>query len=67
MDLESHDRWVEYSQAKDTIFAHPNIPEAPRFAIEGVARFCFANHSSLTSSGGGCHPADIQACLTVTA
>jgi polyphosphate kinase len=34
MDLESRDRWVEYSQAKDTMFAHTNIPEAPWFTIE---------------------------------
>ncbi|MGH2414955.1 MAG: polyphosphate kinase 2, partial [Microcystaceae cyanobacterium] len=31
MDLESRDRWVEYSKAKDTMFAHTNIPEAPWF------------------------------------
>jgi len=34
MDLESRDRWVEYSQAKDTMFAHTNIPEAPWFTVE---------------------------------
>ncbi|MBW4519003.1 MAG: polyphosphate kinase 2 [Scytolyngbya sp. HA4215-MV1] len=34
MDLESRDRWVEYSKAKDTMFAHTNIPEAPWFTIE---------------------------------
>jgi polyphosphate kinase len=27
MDLESRDRWVEYSQAKDVMFSHTNIPE----------------------------------------
>ena len=34
MDLESRDRWVEYSQAKDEMFAHTNIPEAPWFTVE---------------------------------
>ena len=34
MDLESRDRWVEYSQAKDTMFAYTNIPEAPWFTVE---------------------------------
>jgi len=34
MDLESRDRWVEYSQAKDMMFAYTNIPEAPWFTVE---------------------------------
>ncbi|MCY7278187.1 MAG: polyphosphate kinase 2 [Phormidesmis sp. CAN_BIN44] len=34
MDLESRDRWVENYQAKDTMFAHTNIPEAPWFTVE---------------------------------
>jgi polyphosphate kinase len=34
MDLESRDRWVEYSQAKDAMFSHTNIPEAPWFTVE---------------------------------
>jgi polyphosphate kinase len=34
MDLESRDRWVEYSQAKDAMLAHTNIPEAPWFTVE---------------------------------
>ncbi len=34
MDLESRDRWVEFSQAKDNMFAHTNIPEAPWFTVE---------------------------------
>ncbi|MBF2001389.1 MAG: polyphosphate kinase 2 [Synechococcales cyanobacterium M58_A2018_015] len=34
MDLESRNRWVEYSKAKDAMFAHTNIPEAPWFTIE---------------------------------
>jgi polyphosphate kinase len=34
MDLESRDRWVDFSKAKDTMFAHTNIPEAPWFTVE---------------------------------
>ncbi|MCF2972380.1 polyphosphate kinase 2 [Synechococcus sp. Nb3U1] len=34
MDIESRNRWVEYSQAKDTMLAHTNIPEAPWFTVE---------------------------------
>jgi len=34
MDLASRERWVEYSQAKDKMFAHTNIPEAPWFTVE---------------------------------
>lgn len=34
MDLESRERWVEYSQAKDRMFAHTNIPEAPWFTVD---------------------------------
>ena len=48
MDLESRDRWVEYSQAKDNMFAHTNIPEAPWFTVEADdkkrARFNCINH-----------------------
>ncbi|MGF1458257.1 MAG: polyphosphate kinase 2 [Leptolyngbyaceae cyanobacterium] len=34
MDLESRDRWLEYSRAKDAMFAYTNIPEAPWFTVE---------------------------------
>ena len=34
MDLESRDRWVEFSRAKDDMFARSNIPEAPWFTVE---------------------------------
>lgn len=34
MDLESRDRWVEFSKAKDNMFAYTNIPEAPWFTVE---------------------------------
>lgn len=34
MDLESRDHWVEYSKAKDKMFTHTNIPEAPWFTVD---------------------------------
>ena len=34
MDLEARNRWVEFSKAKDVMFAHTNIPEAPWFTVE---------------------------------
>ena len=34
MDLESRKRWVEYSQAKDKMFAYTDIKQAPWFVVE---------------------------------
>ncbi|MCT1712035.1 polyphosphate kinase 2 [Dietzia cinnamea] len=34
MDLESITRWEEYSRAKDEMFIHTDIPEAPWFTVE---------------------------------
>jgi polyphosphate kinase len=33
MDLESRSRWVEYSRAKDEMFAHTDIKQAPWYVI----------------------------------
>ena len=33
MDLESRKRWVEYSHAKDDLFAHTDIKQAPWFVV----------------------------------
>jgi polyphosphate kinase 2 len=33
MDLESRSRWVEYSRAKDVMFAHTDIKQAPWFVV----------------------------------
>ncbi len=33
MDVESRSRWVEYSMAKDVMFAHTDIPEAPWYVV----------------------------------
>jgi polyphosphate kinase 2 len=35
MDLESRARWVDYSKAKDELFVHTDIPEAPWYVVEG--------------------------------
>jgi polyphosphate kinase 2 len=34
MDLESISRWEEYSRAKDEMFVHTDIPEAPWYVVE---------------------------------
>ncbi|GHJ39331.1 polyphosphate kinase 2 [Streptomyces sp. TS71-3] len=34
MDLESITRWEAYSRAKDVMFAHTDIPEAPWYVVE---------------------------------
>jgi polyphosphate kinase 2 len=34
MDLESRDRWVEYSMAKDEMFRYTDIKQAPWFVVE---------------------------------
>ncbi len=33
MDLESRSRWVEYSKAKDEMFAHTDIKQAPWYVV----------------------------------
>jgi polyphosphate kinase 2 len=35
MDLESRARWVDYSRAKDELFVHTDIVEAPWYVVEG--------------------------------
>ncbi len=34
MDVESRNRWQDYSKAKDTMFAHTDIDEAPWYVVE---------------------------------
>ncbi len=34
MDLEARNRWVDFSRAKDAMFAATNIPEAPWWVVE---------------------------------
>ena len=33
MDVESRNRWVEYSKAKDEMFAHCDIKQAPWWVV----------------------------------
>ena len=33
MDLESRSRWVEYSKAKDVMFEHTDIDQAPWWVV----------------------------------
>ena len=35
MDLQSRKRWVEYSKAKDVMFAHTDIKQAPWYVVDG--------------------------------
>ena len=35
MDLQARARWVDYSEAKDQMFAYTDIPEAPWYVVEG--------------------------------
>ena len=35
MDLQSRARWVEYSRAKDEMFAHTDIKQSPWYVVEG--------------------------------
>ncbi len=35
MDLESRDKWVEYSKAKDDMFNHTDIKQAPWYVVDG--------------------------------
>ena len=48
MDLQSRSRWVEYSKAKDQMFAHTDLKQAPWYVVEGDvkkrARLNVINH-----------------------
>ncbi len=33
MDLQSRSRWLEYSKAKDEMFAHTDIKQAPWYVV----------------------------------
>ena len=34
MDLESREAWVDYSEAKDAMFAHTDTPDRPWYVVE---------------------------------
>ena len=40
MDLESRSRWVEYSRAKDEMFAHTDIKQAPWYVVNADNKKC---------------------------
>ncbi len=40
MDMESRSRWVEYSRAKDAMFANTDIPEAPWYVVQADNKKC---------------------------
>jgi polyphosphate kinase 2 len=40
MDLESRSRWVEYSKAKDEMFAHTDIKQAPWWVVNADDKKC---------------------------
>jgi hypothetical protein len=35
MDLKSRSHWVDYSKAKDEMFAHTDIKQAPWYVVHG--------------------------------
>ena len=40
MDLQSRSRWVEYSKAKDEMFAHTDIKQAPWYVVNADNKMC---------------------------
>jgi len=38
MDLESRNRWEEYSKAKDEMFFYTDIPEAPWYVVDAEVK-----------------------------
>ncbi len=40
MDMESRARWVEYSRAKDAMFAHTDIKQAPWYVVNADNKEC---------------------------
>ncbi|WP_145387645.1 polyphosphate kinase 2 [Stieleria neptunia] len=40
MDVESRSRWIEYSKAKDTMFAHTDIKQAPWYVVKADVKKC---------------------------
>lgn len=40
MDLQSRTRWVEYSRAKDEMFAHTDIKQAPWYVVDADNKEC---------------------------
>jgi hypothetical protein len=34
IDIESRQKWVEYSEAKDEMFGHTDVPDSPWYQVE---------------------------------
>lgn len=64
MDVESIKRWEEYSRAKDEMYVHTDIPEAPWFVVEADdkrrARINTIAHLLSTVPYGEVEPAQIK-------
>ena len=64
MDLESRRRWVEYSKAKDDMFAHTDIKQAPWFVVNAddkkKARLNTISHLLSSHPVQGCRGATNQ-------
>jgi polyphosphate kinase 2 (PPK2 family) len=64
MDVESIKRWEDYSRAKDEMYVHTDIPEAPWFVVEADdkrrARINTIAHLLSTVPYGEVEPAQIK-------
>ncbi len=64
MDLESITRWEDYSRAKDEMFVHTDIPEAPWYVVESedkrAARINMISHLLSTLPYHEVKPAKIR-------
>lgn len=64
MDIESRQRWVQYSMAKDTMFAHTDIKQAPWYVVEADnkkrARLNCISHLLSMIPYGDLTPTDIK-------
>ena len=64
MDLESITRWEDYSRAKDEMFVHTDIPEAPWYVVESDdkrrARINMIAHLLSTISYHGVQPKPLK-------
>ena len=40
MDIESRRRWVDYSQAKDEMFAHTDLKQVPWYVVNAGNKKC---------------------------
>jgi hypothetical protein len=64
MDVESIKRWEDYSRAKDEMFVHTDIPEAPWYVVEADdkrrARINMIAHLLTTLPYGATEPTPVK-------